>query len=130
MKTYRYLYLSLAICALRYWLPTPAQALSITNVTFSDTNITYETGSIPNGTTISFTIDTAGLVQIAVNCGIQNLGDVGTNVAVLSQTYSNASTNQLFWNGLWLISNDLGRTHTTCDFTLTLSTTAGTTSTT
>src|SRR5258708_876295 len=65
-----------------------AHALAVTGVSFSDTNILYETGGLPNGTTISFTIDTQGQVQVAINCGIQNFGDAGTNVANLIQTYS------------------------------------------
>jgi len=100
----------------------PAHALSISGVTFSQSPVTFETGGVPNGTTIGFTLDQAGLVQIAVNCGIQNFGDTGTNVANLSQTYSAAGTYQLFWNGLWLIGGDYGRNATTCDFTLTFST--------
>ena len=64
----------------------PAHATSINNVSFSDTNITYETGGIPNGTTITFTLDSPGLTQVAVNCGIVNSGDTGTNVANLSLT--------------------------------------------
>ena len=34
----------------------------------------------------------------------------------------NSGTNQLFWNGLWLINGQIGRLNTTCDFVLTLST--------
>jgi len=104
-----------------------AHALAVTNVSLSDTNIPYETGGLPNGTTISFTIDSPGLLQIAVNCGIQNFGDAGTNVANLSQTYAASSTYTIFWNGLWLIGGDQGRLATKCDFSLTLSTN-GTTS--
>jgi len=109
----------------------PVHAVTISNVTFSDTNIIYETGGIPNGTTIGFTLDSPGLVQIAVNCGIQNFGDTGTNVANLSLTDSGPTathTNQIFWNGLWLIGGQLGRVNTNCDFALTLSTVAGTSS--
>src|ERR1700733_3212027 len=88
-----------------------AHALTVSGVTFSDTNIPYETVGIPNGTTIGFTIDGPGVVQIAVNCGIQNFGDAGTNVANLSQTYPGAGTYTatsspaaIFWNGLWLMN--------------------------
>jgi flagellar hook assembly protein FlgD len=120
MTKVRLCLLTFALCHLPC---RPVQAQTISGVTFSATNITYETGGIPNGTTVSFTIDSAGLMQIAVNCGIQNFGDTGTNVANLSQTYAGpgTTTNQIFWNGLWLIGGTLGRNATNCDFTLTLS---------
>jgi flagellar hook assembly protein FlgD len=104
----------------------PAHAQTISNPTLSQpTTILYETGSLPTGTTIGFTIDSPGVVQIAINCGIVNAGDTGTNVANLSQTFAApSSTYTIFWNGLWLIGGDNGRNATTCDFTLTL-TTAG-----
>jgi hypothetical protein len=60
-------------------------------------------------------------VQIAANCGIQNFGDPGTNVANLSQSFSVAASTSIFWNGLWLIGGDYGRIATSCDFTLTFS---------
>ena len=101
----------------------PAQAITISGVTLSQSPVTYETGGVPNGTTIGFTLDGPALVTIAVNCGIQNLGDTGTNVANLSQVYGIASsTFSIFWNGLWLIGGDYGRVATSCDFTLTAST--------
>jgi flagellar hook assembly protein FlgD len=102
-----------------------AQAQTITSASITAPNpILYETG-LSNGTTISFTTDEPGLVQIAINCGIVNAGDTGTNVANLN--YSVGSSSSVFWNGLWLIGGDYGRTATSCNFTLTLST-AGTSS--
>ena len=106
-----------------------AHALTISGVTFSQSPVTFETGGIPSGTTIGFTLDQSGLVQVAVNCGIQNFGDTGTNVANLSQLFSPPFTGpggtcQIFWPGLWLIGGDNGRNATTCDFALTFSTTS------
>jgi flagellar hook assembly protein FlgD len=98
-----------------------AHALAISGVTFSQDPVTFETGGVPNGTTIGFTLDQAGLVQIAVNCGIVNFGDTGNNVANLNQLFSVATSTSMFWNGLWLIGGDFGRNATTCDFTLTFS---------
>ena len=64
MKNYSYkTKLFFLLAALGVGLSKPAHALTVSNVTFSDTNITYETGGIPNGTTIGFTIDTAGLMD-------------------------------------------------------------------
>ena len=108
-------------------LPPPAHALTITGVAFSDTNITCDERGVPNGTTISFTIndpggDPTGQAQIAVNCGIQNFGDAGTNVANLTQNYAVGVSTQIFWNGLWLINGQLGRQATTCDFHISVST--------
>ena len=103
----------------------PAHAQTISGVTLSQSPVTFETGGVPNGTTISFTMDEPGLVQIAVNCGIVNAGDTGTNVANLSKNAS--ASDSIFWNGLWLIGGDYGRQSTSqlgtvCNFTLTLST--------
>jgi flagellar hook assembly protein FlgD len=110
-------------------LSRPAHALTIDNVNISPSGpaspILYETGE-SSGTTISFRVDQSGFVQVAVSCGIQNFGDAGTNVANLGQVYSAAGTYSMFWNGLWLIGGDFGRTATTCDFTLAFSTSGGT----
>jgi len=104
-----------------------AQALTISNVSFTPSTLSTESGLV-NGTSIGFTIDTPGEVQVNIAGGVQNFGDPGTTVATLTQFYSSGvfpQTESIFWNGLWLIGGDLGRIDGNYQFTLTLSTTGG-----
>lgn len=108
-------------------LPSAAQALNVTAVTLSGTNVTYEQGGLPNGTTVTVTVDAPGQVQIAIAGGIQNFGDAGTQVASLTLPFTAAQVGtpqSIFWNGLWLINGALGRIDGLYQFTATLSTTS------
>jgi len=107
---------------------TPAHALLISGVTFTPSTIATETSGLTTGTSISFTIDTPGAVQVSVVGGVQNFGDAGIPVATLTQFYAPGAypqTETIFWNGLWLIGGDLGRIDGSYQFTLTLTTTTG-----
>ena len=104
----------------RHFLPLPS-------------NIATETTGLTAGTSISFTIDTPGQVQVSIVGGVQNFGDPGTSVATLTQSYPLLGQSgifpaqeTIFWNGLWLIGGDQARIDGTYQFSLTLSTTAGT----
>src|SRR5438270_153660 len=109
----KYLFIMSLFCL---WPWRLAHALAVSNVSFSNTTIPFETSGVPNGTTISFTIDSPGNVQINVLGGIRSFGDAGTLVATLNQTYNAAGAQTLFWNGLWLINGDQGRVDSNFQF--------------
>ena len=97
-----------------------SQAVNITFNRFSDTIIPYELGGIPNGTTVQFTIDTPGQVQmVATNQA------TGAQVSSLTQNFNVIGSTGMFWSGLWIIDGELARHSGNYQFTLTLSTTAG-----
>lgn len=102
----------------------------ISNVTFMPPAITTETTGLTTGTSVSFYIDTPGQVTINIVGSVQNYGDAGTAVGNLINYYPVPGTpvpgtQTVFWPGLWLIGGDLGRIDGSYQFTLTLSTTAG-----
>lgn len=106
------------------FLPTPAHALNIAFNSFTATNIPFEQGGTPNGTTVQFTIDTPGLVEIDI-FKVQNFGDPGTQVAALTQNFSVSGSTGIFWNGQWLIDGQQGRMSGNYEFDLTLTTGTG-----
>ncbi len=89
-----------------------AHATSITaGPTLSNTSITFETNGTPNGTTIQFTLDSGGQVDIIFS-QVSPVDSSLTQVATLTRVYGSGSggvPQSVFWNGLWLIGTDFGR---------------------
>lgn len=88
-------------------IPHLSRAASVTAVSFSNTDITFQTGT-PNGTTITFTLDAAGDVTFEFKA-ITNASDPGTTVDTITQSFTGGVGKQFFWNALWLIDGELGR---------------------
>ena len=94
----------------------PAEAITISGVSIPNTPITFEQGGLPNGTTITYQVDTPANISIQVSA-VQNFGDTGIPVAVLTQSYTTPNTPKtIFWNGLWLINGELGRINSNFQF--------------
>ena len=115
-----------AFVALGFWaifsaLPSQAQALAITGASLTGTNITYELGGVPNGTTVAFTIDSPGQVEIAID-KVQNVADTGERVATIVKTFTVQQSTEIFWNALWIIDGEPARKFGQYRFTITLST--------
>jgi flagellar hook assembly protein FlgD len=124
---WREAFVGLALVAATTPLSSPAQAIDISAVSFSATTVTFEQGGIPNGTTIQFTLSDPGEVAISIS-KVQNFGDVGTPVALLTQTFTGtppAPNSKIFWNAQWLINGNLGRLNGNYQFTISLTTGTG-----
>ena len=107
-----------ALCTLNL-APRAAHAAAITGASLSANPVTFETGGIPNGTTVSYTVDTAGSVELDVFNATTN-----TQVAAVTQT-ATVGSNSIFWNALWLIGGQYGRSDGTYSLVLNLTTTGG-----
>ncbi len=87
---------------------SPAHAISFTaNPTLSNSVISFETSGVPNGTTVQFSVDTAGQAEVDF-FQISSVDQSVAQVSALTQPIS-AGTNKIFWNGLWNIGADQGR---------------------
>lgn len=104
------------------FMQTSAEAVTFTvNPALSNATIPFQTIGTPTGATVQFTIDAPAEVQIDI-FKVQNFGDPGTQVASLIQTYATSGAKQQFWNGHWLIADELGRKNGNFEFVVTAST--------
>jgi flagellar hook assembly protein FlgD len=99
-KRYLPLFLAATLCA------ASAHAISITPPSLSNTNISSETNPLKSGTTVSFTIDGPGQVDVVFS---QVNNGALTPVATVTQVLAGAGPVSVFWPALWLIGTDAGR---------------------
>jgi len=125
----RQAFVKLAFFALLGGLTSQAHAISVSGVSFSNTSITYQDANVPNGTTVSFTIDSPGLVTIDIT-KVANFGDTGIQVASVQTLFPTSGAKTVFWDGMWLMGGERGRINGLYQFTLSLSTGSSSASTT
>ena len=93
-------------------LSRSAHATAITvGPSLTNTSITSESNNATNGTTVQFTLDTAGQVEVdffQVSPVDSSLSAALPGASII-KTYASGGSQSIFWNGYWLIGTDFGR---------------------
>jgi len=98
--------LALGLCLLPL---RPAHATNITvGPSLSNTNITSELNNTTNGTTVQFTLDVGGQVEVAFY-QVSPVDSSLTLVTAININPASGGAQSVFWNALWPIGIDFGR---------------------
>src|SRR4051794_10054908 len=103
----------ITLSALFFYLliQAPAVQAAVTNAVLTNSVIPYETIGTPTGTTVQFTLDVPGNIELDIH-RLENDNDALTTsnlIAAIQQNNVSSGTIQYFWNALWLIGGENAR---------------------